>query len=181
MFLNNNDQPINVLIVSENLYHQYGVKCLVRESFSNAQTINFYCLDERIFSEYTCEYVEEIFRVGYSFIFSGAYAYSILNRKLKHSLVSIFSVDDSIEYIREKLKHHKVLGNAAVPLFHHRPKLSKRESYLYELVMRGYCDDEIAKLMCISKKTISSHRGNILRKLGYGNKNKMYLQELAFY
>jgi DNA-binding NarL/FixJ family response regulator len=43
--------------------------------------------------------------------------------------------------------------------------LSAREREVFDLLVRGYSNDGIAGLLCISVKTVETHRARILRKL----------------
>lgn len=50
-----------------------------------------------------------------------------------------------------------------------KPKLSHRELEIIQLITDGFTDNEIAIELSISKKTASTHRNNILRKLKLKN------------
>ena len=58
-------------------------------------------------------------------------------------------------------------------------KLSVRETILYTLFAAGIDDDGISVILQISKKTISSHRANILGKLKLKNRNELYIHALS--
>jgi DNA-binding CsgD family transcriptional regulator len=50
-----------------------------------------------------------------------------------------------------------------------QPDISKRELQILELIGKGYSSEEITDLLCISKKTLYTHRRNLLRKTGCRN------------
>ncbi len=47
--------------------------------------------------------------------------------------------------------------------------LSSREREIFQLISEGRNSDYIADLLCISKKTVNSHKHNIMKKLGTSN------------
>jgi DNA-binding NarL/FixJ family response regulator len=61
----------------------------------------------------------------------------------------------------EKLKRHSISKNESV--------LSKRELEVLELIASEYTNDEISKKLNLSKRTVDSHRQNILNKLQVKN------------
>jgi two-component system response regulator NreC len=44
--------------------------------------------------------------------------------------------------------------------------LSQREKEVFDLLVRGFANDSIAQHLCISVKTVETHRAHILKKLG---------------
>ncbi|MGN8010699.1 MULTISPECIES: response regulator transcription factor [Enterobacter] len=58
-------------------------------------------------------------------------------------------------------------------------KLSEKETLLFTLFSEGTTDDKIAIMLNITKKTISSHRRNILQKLNLKNRHELYMYALA--
>ncbi len=55
------------------------------------------------------------------------------------------------------------------------PKLSKREREVALLLVVGKTNGEIAQALDVSVKTIDTHRGNILKKLGLRNNVELTL------
>ncbi len=53
------------------------------------------------------------------------------------------------------------------------PSLSKRESEILELMAEGYSSKEIADKLFVSPSTVHSHRSNLMRKLGLGNRYEL--------
>lgn len=51
--------------------------------------------------------------------------------------------------------------------------LTERERQVAFLIARGFCGYEIAAMLEISPKTYDTHRGHILKKLGFDNTVKL--------
>jgi len=51
-------------------------------------------------------------------------------------------------------------------------ELSSREQEVLALVRQRYSDGEIAELLCIGRRTVNSHVGSILSKLGVANRRE---------
>ncbi|MCC5929079.1 MAG: helix-turn-helix transcriptional regulator [Cyclobacteriaceae bacterium] len=50
-----------------------------------------------------------------------------------------------------------------------QPDISKREMQILELIGKGFSSEQITDQLCISKKTLYTHRRNLLRKTGCKN------------
>lgn len=57
-----------------------------------------------------------------------------------------------------------------------RDKLSPREQSIYDLLIEGYIQKEIAARLCISKETVKNHITHIYDKIGVRNKVDLVLQ-----
>jgi two-component system response regulator NreC len=53
------------------------------------------------------------------------------------------------------------------------PSLSPREKEIFRLLAEGYSNREIAETLVISPSTVHSHRGNLMDKLGLGNRREL--------
>jgi DNA-binding NarL/FixJ family response regulator len=51
--------------------------------------------------------------------------------------------------------------------------LSRRESEVLQLIAEGYTNKQIAEILCISIKTVQSHRGNLMEKLGLHDRGEL--------
>jgi len=51
--------------------------------------------------------------------------------------------------------------------------LSSRETEVLKLVGEAKSNDEIAELLSISKRTVESHKQNLLRKIGVKNTSEL--------
>ena len=52
-------------------------------------------------------------------------------------------------------------------------RLTAREKEVLELVAEGHTSQDIAELLCLSKKTVMCHRANIYKKLGTRNRTEL--------
>lgn len=59
-------------------------------------------------------------------------------------------------------------------------RLTEREREILKLVADGRTSQEIAELLCLSKKTVMCHRANIYAKLGTHNRSELVKQALRF-
>jgi DNA-binding NarL/FixJ family response regulator len=60
-----------------------------------------------------------------------------------------------------------------VPKKHVRDIVSEREKEVIVLVAQGYSNNEIGDKMCLSPRTVESHRRNIMQKLDVKNTAEM--------
>jgi DNA-binding NarL/FixJ family response regulator len=49
---------------------------------------------------------------------------------------------------------------------HYAPELTAREREVLKLIAEGNTNQDIAELLCLSRKTVETHRSNIMEKLG---------------
>jgi DNA-binding NarL/FixJ family response regulator len=54
--------------------------------------------------------------------------------------------------------------------------LSQREQDVARLVASGLTNSEVAKALCVSKNTVKTHLGNVLRKMGCRDRVSLALQ-----
>ena len=71
-------------------------------------------------------------------------------------------------FLPPNVLHTLVEGVAARAAQGHSP-LSEREREILRLVGEGWSVNEVAKKLCISAKTVITHRGNIMEKIGAHN------------
>ena len=74
--------------------------------------------------------------------------------------------------IANELIEHRILGKSSIELNADNPslsRLSKREVEIIKLICDQLTNDEISKILFLSKRTIDNHRQNILNKLGMRN------------
>jgi len=57
--------------------------------------------------------------------------------------------------------------------------LSKREQEVFQSLVRGYGNQEIADRLCVSVKTVETHRAHILEKLGLHSRAELVRYALA--
>lgn len=57
-------------------------------------------------------------------------------------------------------------------------KLTKREEQVYNLLIKGYSESEIAGLLCVELSTINTHKIRILKKKGVHSVKQLLVAEL---
>jgi DNA-binding NarL/FixJ family response regulator len=85
----------------------------------------------------------------------------------------------SLDYLKIKTSANEVelveslIEEIIYPITKQRPsvfeQLTSRELQISALIKEGKTSKEIAEMLCIAKKTVDFHRGNIRRKLSLGN------------
>ena len=61
----------------------------------------------------------------------------------------------------------------------HFALLSKREQEVFQWLVRGYSNQEAADRLCISVKTVETHRSHLLEKLGLHSRADLVRYALA--
>ena len=111
-----------------------------------------------------------------SMLKAGARGYVTKNLAAKGLVDAISSVLEGKIYfslrIANELIEHRILGKSRIELNADNPslsRLSKREVEIIKLICDQLTNDEISKMLFLSKRTIDNHRQNILNKLGMRN------------
>jgi two-component system, NarL family, response regulator NreC len=101
---------------------------------------------------------------------AGARGYALESQPVSEVLDAVHAVASGQAYlapavahlvIDEQLRARRGEAHASDPL---RP-LSPREREVFDLLLRDHTNEQIARLLCISVKTVETHRNHILRKL----------------
>ena len=107
---------------------------------------------------------------------AGARGYVTKNLSAKGLVNAISRVLEGKIYfslrIANELIEHRILGKSSIELNADNPslfRLSKREVEIIKLICDQLTNDEISKILFLSKRTIDNHRQNILNKLGMRN------------
>lgn len=107
---------------------------------------------------------------------AGARGYVTKNLSAKGLVEAICSVLEGKVYfslrLANELIEHRILGKSSVELHADNPslsRLSKREVEIIKLICDQLTNEEISKMLFLSKRTIDNHRQNILNKLGMSN------------
>lgn len=107
---------------------------------------------------------------------AGARGYVTKNLSAKGLVEAISSVLEGKIYfslrLANELIEHRILGKSSVELNADNPslsRLSKREVEIIKLICDQLTNEEISKMLFLSKRTIDNHRQNILNKLGMSN------------
>jgi two-component system response regulator NreC len=113
-------------------------------------------------------YLKEFLKVGAK----GFMVKTSTGRDLIHA---IRIVHQKKVYIDPGLSNHMIASYLGVP-----PKktandmsLSKREREVFDKLIYGYTNDEAAKALSISKRTVESHRAAIMKKLDLKSRAEM--------
>lgn len=80
---------------------------------------------------------------------------------------SYFSKDVTQTIMKSLMKQRK--GEGKKKKTNYIPKLSRREKEVLKLIVEEFTTTEIADKICISQKTVESHRANLLSKLNARN------------
>lgn len=107
---------------------------------------------------------------------AGARGYVTKNLSAKGLVEAIDSVLKGKVYfslrLANELIEHRILGKSSIELNANNPslsRLSKREVEIIKLICDQLTNEEISKMLFLSKRTIDNHRQNILNKLGMSN------------
>ncbi|MFK3662124.1 response regulator transcription factor [Scandinavium sp. NPDC088450] len=174
------DKNLNVLIVNDNCYYQSGIHCILNDFFTIQTTIHYEKMKERDFAESVNGPDDFKIPLETPLVFAGDYPYRRLKRLLRHTPIALFGPQHTPDDVRKKLAHLNFAVSHPITVPSTESLLSAREGVLYEHMKNGLTDDRISHLMNITKKTVSSHRGHILKKLGYRNKLTLFAREYDF-
>ncbi|EOL8958809.1 response regulator transcription factor [Cronobacter dublinensis] len=167
----NHKSVTKVYVVTENYYFYYGVKCLIES--------HVHLRDNLKLAEKSSKMPDLMFLTSATekkILITDNYlhCYIISQCCLKNTLVlpSNYNAPTYLEcfgefYDKKSEHYEKVLK-----------RLSPRETMLLALFSSGITDDTISTKLQIHKKTVSTHRQNILSKLNLKNRHELYL--LAF-
>lgn len=174
------DKNLNVLIVNDNRYYQSGIQYILNEYFNLRTKIHYQKMRERFFAERANGPEDFKIPLETPLVFAGDYPYHKLKRLLRHTPVTLFGPQHTPEDVRKKLAHLNFTVSQHITVPSTESLLSEREGVLYGYMKNGLSDERISHLMNITKKTVSSHRGHILKKLGYRNKLTLFTREYDF-
>ncbi len=78
---------------------------------------------------------------------------------------AIRQVLGGLRYLSPRVSHDAVNAELADLPTHPLERLTKREREVFELVIRGRSNDEVAVALVISRRTVETHRQRIMQKL----------------
>lgn len=94
-----------------------------------------------------------------------ACGYSLKTQPVNEIIDAIRQVLGGLRYLPPSVSRDAVEaeldGNAAQPL----QRLTKREREIFELLIRGYSNDDISTRLFIARRTVETHRQRIMKKL----------------
>ncbi|EKS6735943.1 response regulator transcription factor [Enterobacter asburiae] len=160
-------KTIKVLVVSENNYFINGLSLFLKETFID---VSFSILHVKPEAFYV--HLSGCGNIRYDVIFMDViimWSLEVLAEAEKSILNTKITLPELKKHISKKLQNKEPRGDLILPKF----KLSKRELEFWTLLFEGECDRGICNKMKISIKTVSTHRRNIINKLGLQNKNHL--------
>lgn len=98
---------------------------------------------------------------------SGADGYITKDRPAKELIEALRKVAAGGKYIDPRLAEEMVFNDADTEMPHNR--LSNREMEVFRMLVQGNNPHDIAEQLFISSKTVSTHKANLLEKLGVNN------------
>lgn len=98
---------------------------------------------------------------------SGADGYITKDRPAKELIGALRKVAAGGKYIDPRLAEEMVFNDADTEMPHNR--LSNREMEVFRMLVQGNNSHDIAEQLFISSKTVSTHKANLLEKLGVNN------------
>jgi DNA-binding NarL/FixJ family response regulator len=151
--------------------------------------INMPVMDGFEATSYLREHYPHIGVLVLSMIEQQHYVQRILNAGAKGYILKNSSRQELIEAIYDVAKGNQVIGkgidlNSTYEIpderrFQKMPNLSEREMQVLTFIAEGLTNTEIAGKLCLSKRTIESHRKNLLEKTNC--KNSSALIKYAIY
>lgn len=98
---------------------------------------------------------------------AGANGYLTKGRDVETLLSAVRKVAAGGYYVDPDIAQQIVLGaSGAIPVPSH-DRLSDRELQVFRLIAAGYGINEIADRLSISNKTVSTHKANLMEKMGF--------------
>ncbi|RMG67090.1 MAG: DNA-binding response regulator [Bacteroidetes bacterium] len=106
-----------------------------------------------------------------NFMRQGASGFLLKNTSLAELQEAIETVYGGEQYLQGEIREALLRSSlgAPAPHVHFRPKLTRREKEVLQLIVDELTTQEIADKLFLSPKTIETHRLNLLQKLGVRN------------
>jgi DNA-binding NarL/FixJ family response regulator len=102
--------------------------------------------------------IAELFR-------GGAGGFALKSQQAAEILEAIRSVLGGLRYVAPAVSHAVDDAELAVPDMRVLVRLTRREREVFELLIRGNSNDEIAGRLFISRRTVETHRQRVMNKL----------------
>jgi two-component system response regulator NreC len=106
---------------------------------------------------------------------AGASGYILKGAKTSELINAVRIVQQGQIFLYPSMTQKLVQGYIQLAEWDHEgePSLSPREKEILRLLAEGYSNKEIAEKLVISPSTVHSHRGNLMDKLGLGNRRDL--------
>ena len=96
---------------------------------------------------------------------SGASGFALKSQEPAEILEAMRCVLGGLRYIAPTVSRAVVEAELAVPEVRPLVRLTRREREVFELLIRGNSNDEIASRLYISRRTVETHRQRVMNKL----------------
>ncbi|HUS29745.1 MAG TPA: response regulator transcription factor [Kofleriaceae bacterium] len=96
---------------------------------------------------------------------AGALGYALKTQPPNEITQAIRIVLSGARYLPPFVSHEAVLGLVADTVERPMDRLTRREREVFDLLIRGHSNDEIATRLFISRRTVETHRQRITKKL----------------
>ncbi len=95
----------------------------------------------------------------------GASGFAFKSQPTEQIIEAIRLVLGGVRYLPAQISRDAIERELAAPSRHAFDPLSRREREVFDLVLRGLSDDEIAVRLTIAERTVETHRQRLLHKL----------------
>ena len=157
-YIDNNPKEVDVILMDISMPKLNGIAA-TKDIKGNHKNINILAITMHLEESYIADMMK-----------AGASGY-ILNASGKEELIeAIFKIADNKLYFSSDVSA-VIIGN----MMNEEPKqvakslISDREKEVIKYVVQGISNAEIGSILCLSSRTIESHRRNILQKLDLKN------------
>ncbi|HIH9253573.1 TPA: response regulator transcription factor [Enterobacter ludwigii] len=162
---------MDIFIISDNQYYIAGVKGLCDMKLSNGYPIRYKTMSyQGVKNKFRSYDLSEVYTTDVLFI-EVSRSLNLIGQRF--TLRKVFTGVVHPDEIDERVMKNNYYNLNCSSLI--SEKLSCRELYALYLYRSGFSDEMIAIKMNISKKTVSSHRVNIMSKLNVPNRYSLYL------
>ena len=139
------------------------------DGFSAAREMARRLPEARILIVTVCDAFDEVLEA----LDAGATGYLLKSEPIPALLEALRSVHQGVRYLSPKLaaRPEALTGDASANTA--LAALSEREREVFHLAAGGLANNEIARELCISRKTVETHKYRLRKKLGLHNANDL--------
>jgi two-component system, NarL family, response regulator LiaR len=125
--------------------------------------------EARILIMTVCDSPEEVIEA----LGAGATGYLLKSEPVPVLIEALRCVRRGVRYVSPRLAAHSASLTADLPPNPALATLSEREREVFHLATGGLANTEIARELCISRKTVETHKYRLRKKLGLHNANDL--------
>jgi DNA-binding NarL/FixJ family response regulator len=96
---------------------------------------------------------------------AGAAGYALKTQSVEAIVDAIRQIAGGVRYLPPGVSRNMIDGELASPTATPLGRLTRREREIFELIIRGYSNSEIASQLFIAPRTVETHRLRITKKL----------------